>query len=56
MKKLAWIALMMIILGVSGCACSATCGLMKEDWTDYWSNPGAGAWRSMEQDWVDFWN
>jgi uncharacterized protein YceK len=55
MKKLAWIALIIMVLGLSGCACSGTCNLMKEDWHDYWRNPGAGDWQYMKQDWSQFW-
>lgn len=55
MKKLVLIGLMMM-LGLSGCACTETCGLIKADWTEYWNNPGDGTWGLMKHDWVDFWS
>jgi hypothetical protein len=55
MKKLVWIALIMV-LGLNGCACSGTCALIKQDWSEYWDDPGAGTWKLIKQDWVEFWN
>ena len=55
MKKLVWIALIMA-LGLNGCACYGTCALIKQDWSEYWDDPGAGTWKLTKQDWVEFWN
>jgi hypothetical protein len=55
MKKIVLIALIMV-LGLGGCVCSGTCVLIKQDWTDYWNNPGGRSWESIKQDWTDYWN
>ncbi len=55
MKRFAMVALIMV-LALSGYACAGTSALIKEDWTEYWKNPGAGDWKPIKQDWVDFWN
>ena len=55
MKRLALIALIMV-LGLSGCASSGTCGLIKQDWVRYWNDPGGASWESVKQDWRWFWN
>jgi len=55
MKKLAMMV-MILVFGLSGCACTGTCVLIKEDWDHYWNEPGAGSWDSLKQEWVDFWD
>jgi hypothetical protein len=55
MKRLALIALIMV-LGLSGCASSGTCGLIRQDWIRYWNDPGGASWESVKQDWVRYWN
>jgi hypothetical protein len=55
MKKFVLMALIMV-LSLSGCACTGTCVLIKEDLTDYWNDPGAGTWQLIKEDWVEFWN
>ena len=55
MKKLAGIALIMV-LGLSGCTCYGTCVLIKEDFTDFWNDPGRGSGQFIKEDWTYFWN
>jgi hypothetical protein len=55
MKKLALIALIMV-LGLSGCACYGTCDSVRQDWIRYWDNPGGASWESVKQDWIRYWN
>ncbi len=53
MKKLALIALIMV-LGLSGCA-SGVGYSIKEDWTEYWKNPGGLSWEIFKGDWTEYW-
>jgi hypothetical protein len=55
MKKLMWIVLIMV-LGLSGCATSGTATLIKADWNYYWSHPKDGTLQAIKQDWTDYWN
>ena len=55
MKGLGLIALIMV-LGLSGCASSGMSGLIKEDWTEFWNDPGGGSWEVIKWDWTEFLN
>jgi len=56
MKKLIGIIALFMVLNLSGCACTGTCVVVKEDWDHYWNDPEAGAWEALKQEWIDFWN
>jgi hypothetical protein len=53
MEKLALIALIMV-LGLSGCACPGTSGPIKQDWATYLKGI-EGDWESTKQDWTAYW-
>ena len=53
MEKLALIGLIMV-LGLSGCACPDTVGSLKQDWVAYWKSL-EGDWDSTKQDWAAYW-
>ncbi len=55
MEKLALIALIMV-LGLSGCACYGTCVSIKEDFSDFWNDPGRGSSQLIKEDFSDFWS
>lgn len=54
MKELALIVLIMV-LGLSGCASSGMSGLIIEDWAEYLSDPGSGDWKLIKWDWAEVW-
>jgi len=55
MKKLALIALLMLSLGLSGCASNGMTELIRQDWIRYWENPGGASWESVKLDWTAYW-
>jgi len=54
MKNLALIVLMMA-LGLSGCASNGMTELIRQDWIRYWDNPGGASWESLKLDWTAYW-
>ena len=52
MKTLALIGLIMV-LGLSGCACPDTVASLEQDWVAYWKSL-EGDWDSTKQDWVTY--
>ena len=55
MKTLALTVLIMV-MGLSGCASSGMSGLIKEDVAEFWNDPGSGNWELMKWDCAEFWS